>query len=199
MLKQLSGELVGEQVIKKSRFIVLARFCPDRAALAELRKDAEQGWPNARHYCWAWTSAGTVPADMAMSDDGEPKGTAGMPMLKVLELGGWRQTGAVVIRYFGGIKLGTGGLARAYAGTLQQMLEQAQTIPWVPRNKFYLTADFSVQASVQHMLQKLSIIINETSYSGRVIYQLSMSQEERIAFEGELKGLPWQSFVLKEQ
>lgn len=90
--------------------------------------------PKARHHCWAWQ----IGAAYRFHDDGEPGGTAGRPMLQVLEGSGLQDLAAICVRYFGGVKLGTGGLARAYSGATARALEAAGRRTEVLRSRFEL-------------------------------------------------------------
>lgn len=113
----------AEQVISRSRFVCsLAHAETTESAQAFIREIRDQ-WPDSRHHATAWVAGppGTT-AQVGMSDDGEPHGTAGRPMLNILLHSDVGEIVAVVTRWFGGIKLGTGGLARAYAGTVELAL-----------------------------------------------------------------------------
>lgn len=118
----------SEIEIKRSRFISsLARTDSEEAA-REFISQVRREFPDARHHCTAFIiHQDCGPDTTRSSDDGEPAGTAGGPMLKVLTESGLTNVTCVVTRYFGGTKLGTGGLVRAYSGAVQQVLEEAQT------------------------------------------------------------------------
>ncbi|MEO0420823.1 MAG: YigZ family protein [Pseudomonadota bacterium] len=106
--------------------------------------------PKANHHVIAWrrlNEHGQV--QEVAKDDGEPSGTAGQPMLRVLRGQGWIEVGALVVRYFGGIKLGTGGLARAYAGAMSEALKHATPIPWVEQAEALLRAPFDTSAILE--------------------------------------------------
>jgi len=111
----------GELEDRGSRFIAWVFHSPDESQfLTELERIRELH-PKARHHCWAWRMEG----EYRFQDDGEPGGTAGRPMLQVLEGQGLDNAGAVCVRYFGGVKLGTGGLMRAYGGATARAAENA--------------------------------------------------------------------------
>lgn len=120
---------VWQQEIKKSRFIAYIAHTPDAQAAKAFIDAVRAKEPTARHHCWAFVAG--QPSDsrvLGFSDDGEPSGTAGKPMLAQLQGSGVGEITAVVVRYFGGVKLGTGGLVRAYGGTLSlAMAELAVT------------------------------------------------------------------------
>lgn len=121
--------LVWQQEIKKSRFIAYLAHTPDASAAKDFIDSVRAREPAAGHHCWAFVAG--MPSDsrvLGSSDDGEPSGTAGKPMLAQLQGSGIGEITAVVARYFGGIKLGTGGLVRAYGGTLSAALTQLETV-----------------------------------------------------------------------
>lgn len=123
-----TGRQTAEQVISRSRFVCsLAHAGTAEAAQAFIREIREQ-WPDSRHHATAWVAGppGST-AHVGLSDDGEPHGTAGRPMLNVLLHSDVGEIVAVVTRWFGGVKLGTGGLARAYAGTVELALQDLPT------------------------------------------------------------------------
>ena len=107
------------EVIKKSRFLVKVFPLPDPEAFDGLLKENTD--LSANHNCWAWKAGNRY----RFSDDGEPGGTAGRPILQAIESQGFDFVAVLVIRYFGGIKLGTGGLIRAYGGTASRALQEA--------------------------------------------------------------------------
>src|SRR5690349_3350547 len=123
-----------EQEVQKSRFVTTAAPAPTveeaRAFIARVREE----FPDATHNCWAYVAGppGST-AQVGMSDDGEPHGTAGRPMLTVLLHSGVGDICAVVTRYFGGTLLGTGGLVKAYSGGVQLALVDLPTIERVPK------------------------------------------------------------------
>lgn len=112
-----------EEEIKRSRFITTLAHADSRERALALVECVRREFPDARHHCWAYAVGG--PGDTArvgQSDDGEPHGTAGRPMLTQLLYGGVGEVAAVTTRYFGGIKLGTGGLTRAYQNGVKEAL-----------------------------------------------------------------------------
>lgn len=143
----------SEIEIKRSRFIAsLARTDSEedaRAFIAQIRRE----FPDARHHCTAFIiHQDTGPDTARSSDDGEPAGTAGNPMLKVLTESNLTNVTCVVTRYFGGTKLGTGGLVRAYSGAVQQVLEDAQTVRLVTQSSYQLQLPISEAGKVEAKL-----------------------------------------------
>ncbi|RMH02801.1 MAG: YigZ family protein [Planctomycetota bacterium] len=114
------GEGAGEYEDRGSRFLAWVFPAPAEDDLRRRLEELRAEHPKARHHCWAWFGDAS---HYRFADDGEPGGTAGRPMLQVLEGSGLVEVGAVCVRYFGGVKLGTGGLARAYAGAVARALD----------------------------------------------------------------------------
>ena len=170
-----SGEHEVEYVVKKSRFI--ARVVPvgDRgevnAAVARARAD----YPDARHHCWAYILGRPQDAGSAgMSDDGEPAGTAGRPILNVLQHGDLGDVLVIVTRYFGGIKLGAGGLVRAYGTAAQMALDGAPAT--LPRQLKVFTAsgDFAQEQPLRHFLAGVEGEVRDVRYGQRIAVELAL-------------------------
>ncbi len=164
-----------EDIIKKSRFLTYLTHTPGReAALAYIRQlKAEH--PAARHHCSAFI-AGT-PDDgqqWGFSDDGEPSGTAGKPMLAQLQGSGLGEVCAVVVRYSGGIKLGTGGLVKAYGGGVAAALKQLQSKEKIPQRQFSLQCDYGTLKTVEYLLSQYAGVIEDRLYTDTITLTCSM-------------------------
>ncbi len=122
--KTVVGEAESVSVIERSKFICLIKGINDETEAKEFITSARKRYPLATHYCYAYI-ADENGLNQKFSDDGEPHGTAGQPILNALKSQGVYKTVAVVVRYFGGIKLGTGGLSRAYGGAAAETLKNA--------------------------------------------------------------------------
>ena len=147
----IKSDAVFEQEIKKSRFIAsLAGVETEEAARAFIDQVRSQH-PKANHNVFAFT-IGDQQNIQRMSDDGEPSGTAAVPMLEILKKRQIINVCAVVTRYFGGIKLGAGGLIRAYAGTLNQAVDQVGLVALKPQQELILTVNYSQFDSLSHFL-----------------------------------------------
>ena len=131
--------------IKNSRFICTLEHTPSIEAAHAFISDIKKTYPDARHNCWAFMAnePGST-RSIGMSDDGEPSGTAGMPMLQVLTHGDVGEISAVVTRYFGGTKLGTGGLVKAYTEAVQVAIEALPTCIKIPKSTLKASADFPI-------------------------------------------------------
>jgi uncharacterized YigZ family protein len=172
-----------EQVIQRSRFVTtLGRVeSTDEAAGFVRRVSAE--FADATHNCWAYVvgppgSTGRV----GMSDAGEPHGTAGRPMLTVLLHGGVGDVAAVVTRYYGGTKLGTGGLVRAYSGCVQQALASLPTAERVTYVPLAVTVDYAAVTVVQQLLAAHEAVVDAETYSAEATYRVRVPEGHAAAF-----------------
>jgi uncharacterized YigZ family protein len=171
--------------IKKSQFITwlipLGSQQSDLQSTKQEVKDyiqqAKNEYPDARHHCWAYIM-GENPNSMtaAMSDDGEPSGTAGKPMLNVLQHKPVDNILAIVIRYFGGIKLGAGGLVRAYSQAVEQCFSIAELVPVIEKNILTVQVPFSDEQWLRHHVEKNEGDIINTQYSDLVTIEISLPQ-----------------------
>jgi uncharacterized YigZ family protein len=146
---------------------------PDEARAVVDRIRAEL--PDATHHCWAFVAGppGST-AHVGMSDAGEPKGTAGRPMLTVLLHSGVGEVVAVSARWFGGTKLGTGGLARAYAAGVQHALASLPTTLEVPRVRFVVVVGYAHVAALRRVLTELDAVVEEESFGVEVRFVLAL-------------------------
>jgi len=144
----LSGRHHSELLIKKSRFIGCVEPVSGRdeavARVAALRAEH----PGSRHVCWALMAGG----QSAANDDGEPSGTAGRPMLDVLRHQELEGVLATVVRYFGGVKLGAGGLVRAYTDAVAQALRDAERVPLIRMQELHATVPYALEGVVRREL-----------------------------------------------
>ena len=142
-----------EVVIQKSRFIGLTYLVTEEEELSRYLEDARERYPNATHYCYG-AVIGLDGLLQRFSDDGEPGGTAGMPILQVLMQKELRNVLVVVVRYFGGVKLGAGGLVRAYRLTATEAVNQAGVVKMVLSSRALVSIDYSLLGSVEHFLHQ---------------------------------------------
>lgn len=116
---------------------------------------ARQDYPDARHHCWAYVlGPASNPDSAAMSDDGEPSGTAGKPILNVMQHQVAGDAMVVVIRYFGGVKLGAGGLVRAYSQATQLAYDSADFERYLKRESYQIQCQFKDEQLIRHWLTK---------------------------------------------
>lgn len=167
----IKKDFIAEEEIKKSRFIChLKRVYTEeeaRAFISEIKKEHHK----ANHNCSAFT-LGERQEIQRSSDDGEPSGTAGVPMLEILKKREITNVCAVVTRYFGGIKLGAGGLIRAYAGSVGHALDQVGLIKFVTQEQLILTLDYGNYDGLQRFLSTQGLVISESEFLSDVTVKL---------------------------
>lgn len=171
----------GEIVEKKSRFIAnVQATATEEEALAFIESVKKRFW-DARHHCYAYV-LGEQGQTLRFSDDGEPSGTAGRPILEVLTGSGIRNLTLTVTRYFGGTLLGTGGLVRAYTKAAQEGLANSQTALMRYGFSFTVDTDYGGIGRIQHLLGQRGIPIGESSYTDRVRigFQVPFAERERL-------------------
>ena len=160
----------GELIEKKSRFIAsVAPVKSEEEAQSFIEQIKKQYW-DARHNCTAFT-IGSRHQLTRCSDDGEPAGTAGRPMLDVLLKEDIHDTCAVVTRYFGGTLLGTGGLVRAYSGALQEALRHAVILERQKGIRLEIHADYGDIRKIQYLLGQNQIPLLSSSYTDSVLLE----------------------------
>jgi uncharacterized YigZ family protein len=157
-MKTLAHPVHSELEIKKSRFIGCVE--PIQSQAEGLARVAElwKRHPEARHICFVLLVQGQV----RQSDDGEPSGTAARPMLNV------DNVLASVVRYFGGIKLGAGGLVRAYSQAISEPLAQAQWLEFKPQQQLQITFDYAYESTVRHQLELAGLEFEVIDYAEQV-------------------------------
>ena len=164
VMSSVRGESYAEYVIKKSKFIARAvHITTEEEAQAYLRDGKKQYW-DARHNCYAYR-LGMNFEKQKSSDDGEPSGTAGKPILEVLKNKGLTNTLIVVTRYFGGIKLGTGGLIRAYGTAAVAALDNAIIEDYIDCRILYLQTDYSFLSTTERLLPDFEAVITKRDFA----------------------------------
>ncbi|MCK5725926.1 MAG: YigZ family protein [Thiotrichaceae bacterium] len=157
-----------EQSIKNSRFI--AKLSPIHSAPEAKAwiKSCHQKYPDARHICWAYIAGAPSGTEQSMSDDGEPSGTAGKPMLNVLQHANVGNIVVAIIRYFGGVKLGTGGLARAYSSSTVEVLKLAQLSVTEKQLALCIQLPFADENNFRYQLKRFEGELVSIDYSDHI-------------------------------
>ena len=163
--------------IKKSAFITYAYPVTSREQAMFHVEQLREQYADARHHCWAYiigdpnntTSAG-------FDDDGEPNGTAGRPILNVLQHKSIGNVIIIVVRYFGGIKLGAGGLTRAYAGSAQAAVDEMILSPYIPMITVEILAEFATEAQCRYVVESLDGSIENVAYSKQVTLTVTLAE-----------------------
>ena len=183
----LKNPVTARLEIKKSEFIAYAYPVNSREQAMFHVEQLREKYPDARHWCWAYiigdpdntTSAG-------FDDDGEPNGTAGRPILGVLQHKSIGNIIIIVVRYFGGIKLGAGGLTRAYAGSAQAAVDQMILQPFVPMTQVQILADFATETQCRYVVESLEGTIEDVAYSKQVTLTVTIAEVDIETLKTEL-------------
>ena len=173
-----------DETVQRSRFITTAAHAPDAPAAHAFVERTRQEFPDATHNCWAFVAGppGST-THIGMSDDREPHGTAGRPMLTALLHGGVGEIVAVCTRYFGGVKLGTGGLARAYSGGVKLVLESLPTEEKVDRVQLLVTVAYAEVDALQRLVRERDASVEDEEYGADVRYRCGVPSTELPAFK----------------
>lgn len=160
---------IHEIEIKKSRFIChLKRVETEEEAQAFIDEIKKEHW-KATHNCSAYT-LGMNDEIQRAQDDGEPSGTAGVPMLEIFLKKDLKNVAAVVTRYFGGIKLGAGGLIRAYGGSVNEAVKEIGIVERQLQQLIDVTVDYSSSGKVEHALREAGYTVQDTTYAEHITY-----------------------------
>lgn len=177
-----------ETIIRRSRFIVTLAHTPSVDAARSFVERIRQEFPDATHNCWAFAAG--PPGDtnrIGYSDDGEPHGTAGRPMLAVLLYGSVGELAAVVTRYFGGIKLGTGGLVRAYQEIVQQGLATLPVREHKALARLEVIFDYSHLARFRRLAADHHAVVADETFGMDVTCQILLADTDIAAFSTALR------------
>jgi uncharacterized YigZ family protein len=178
-----------ELEIKRSKFLTFAAPAADRQAADDFIRTLRGQHPQANHVCWAYIAGDPNTTIRSMSDDGEPSGTAGMPMLKVLEYSGYGDIVVAVVRYFGGTKLGTGGLQRAYSDAVSLVLKDLPMQLKVSRTILKLTYDYTHDGSISRLLARYDVVDIDSNYAQKVTLSIAIASNDLSTFKTELTNI----------
>ena len=170
----LAGEGVDEFEEKRSLFIGHAKHVTSEEEAAEFVKQKKKEYSDATHNCWAYLLKGGIVA--RYSDDGEPQGTAGVPMLEAIRKSGVSDCVVVVTRYFGGILLGAGGLVRAYSHGTKIALDAAKIVTYEKYTELKLDCTYSDYQKYSVVLPTFGAIIDDTDFSDRVVIKFAVKE-----------------------
>jgi len=171
-----AGPVDRELEINKSRFIAWLRPVRSRAEGQAVLEQARARYPDATHHCHAWLIGAPNSGQGAMNDDGEPSGTAGKPIFNVIQHKGVGDVMVVVIRYFGGVKLGAGGLVRAYAGAAEAVLSAMDVIEQVPERTVILRLGFAQEQPLRHWCDQHDGHLDDVDYGETVRVRLTLPE-----------------------
>ena len=174
MAHTLLSPVHSELLIKKSRFIGCVQAVADRASALEVVNSLRAEHPTATHVCWALLAGG----QSAAVDDGEPSGTAGRPMLEVLRHQQLEGVLATVIRYYGGIQLGAGGLVRAYTDAIAQALKSAEKVPLIKIETLGCQFPYAQEGRIRREIQSAGASLVEERHHYWEEIRLSIASNE---------------------
>lgn len=179
-----------EENIKRSRFITILAYTPTVDDARAFISDVNAEFNDANHHCWAYVVGppGST-AQVGLSDDGEPHGTAGRPMLTVLLHSGVGDICAVVTRYFGGTLLGKGGLVKAYSGGVQLALADLPTTERVPKTRLEIVTDYSAITLFKRMLPDYEVELLNEEYTADATFRVQLPNEHVDAFTESITSL----------
>jgi len=168
-----------EEEIRRSRFITTLAPAPDEEAAQEFIGAIRNEFPDATHNCWAFVAGppGST-RRVGMSDDGEPNGTAGRPMLNALLHADVGEVAAVVTRYYGGVKLGKGGLGRAYSGGVQRALATLPRAERVARTPFRIRVAYGALDPLRRVLERLETSVLAETFESDVVLDVAVPEEK---------------------
>ncbi|MBR2324302.1 MAG: YigZ family protein [Clostridia bacterium] len=175
MYKLVKNQARTETVINKSRFIGTSFSCSSEEEARKIVEQIRKEFSDATHNCYAFIFD-TLGNGMRYSDDGEPQGTAGLPILEVIKNKGLVNTGVVITRYFGGVKLGAGGLVRAYAGAAADVLNNSEIVEMCEGVIFNVIVDYTLSNVIEKSFGNALILSKE--YSEVITYQLIVKKEQ---------------------
>lgn len=175
---------------KRSTFTALLFPVDHREqAMAEL-ETVKARYPDASHHCWAYLlGPADQPRSQAFNDDGEPSGTAGKPILHVLTQRGAGDCLAIVVRTFGGVKLGAGGLVRAYGASVSKALDQAQWRQVTPTTRIHIGIDFPHEERIRHCLAQRQLTVISVDYSQSVELSVEVPLDQLEPLQAEVQHL----------
>lgn len=165
-MKTLKSNSINEIIIKNSRFITLLYKLNDVNEVNSIVDEAKELYPKANHYCYAYITDNAKRS----SDDGEPGGTAGAPMLNVLDKEELINVLAITVRYFGGIKLGAGGLVRAYSKSVRDAVIASDLVDVVKGYRMNVIISYDMQKNLDYLLKNYAIVNKQ--FNDKVIYTI---------------------------
>ena len=180
-----------EVEVKRSRFLAFIKHTKGSDQAKTFIQDLRSAYPDARHHCHAFIAGSPNNSNLyGFSDDGEPNGTAGMPIFTHLKHSGLGEATIVVVRYFGGTKLGTGGLAKAYGEAAKQVLLDLPTVTHVSMEEFDIELSFAQEATIRKAIEEVNGAIINVEYSNLVKLRVSVPQTSNFELPYSVQRLP---------
>ncbi|KQV85902.1 IMPACT family protein [Massilia sp. Root351] len=182
MPQTITSAVHHELIIKKSRFIACVQPMADRASAQKVVAELWAQHPGAAHVCWSLLAGG----QSAAVDDGEPSGTAGRPMLDVLRHQDLEGVLATVVRYFGGVKLGAGGLVRAYTDSVAQALLGAEKIAIVKLRALRCEVPYALEGLMRREIELAEARLDQVRHADLVRFDFSLQDSAAVALMARL-------------
>ncbi len=191
-MKTIKENTKNEIMIKNSRFITLLYKIRSKEEIEQYLEQVKKLCPKATHYCYAYKIGENI---KKASDDGEPGGTAGMPMLNVLDKEDITNVLAITIRYFGGIKLGAGGLIRAYSKSVKETLNKINTIELIEGMKCKLTFPYVKEKEITKQIPEKNIL--SKTYLEKITYIALLTKDSELLQSEEIEQIE-KTYIEKE-
>ncbi len=184
----VDGQFEDLTVIERSKFICNIKGVQSEDEAKDFISQVKKIHSLATHNCYAYIAdeRGLI---QKFSDDGEPQGTAGMPMLEVLKAKKLYKTVAVVTRYFGGVKLGAGGLVRAYSGAVSSCCEVAKIANMQPVTYFSVISDYEKYSKILSLTAKQGLAVVNTDFGDSISLTIAVFLDEIVSFEQALSNI----------
>lgn len=181
----------SEIEIKRSRFLSFLKHTNGSDQSKAFIQELKAAYPDARHHCYAFVAGSPNDSNLyGFSDDGEPSGTAGMPIFTHLKHCGVGEATIVVVRYFGGTKLGTGGLAKAYGEAAKQVLLNLPTTQHITMEEFDIELSFAQEAHIRKIIEEVSGSIITAEYSDSVKLRISVPKTSSLVLPYSVQRSP---------
>lgn len=185
-----AGRHSSALVIDRSRFLCTIERVRSVEEAQQFIREMSANYSDATHNCWAYVVGAPGSTDrIGLSDDGEPHGTAGRPMLTVLAHSGIGEIAAVVTRWYGGIKLGTGGLVKAYSGAVQEALLSLPTVERVETATVAFEAPYNNLGAIQQLLPAVGGEVVEQEFGASVKLRIRLPLDQLHTLESEVQNL----------
>ncbi|MCI9585601.1 MAG: YigZ family protein [Bacilli bacterium] len=180
-MKSIKNEVINEIIINKSRFITVLVNVNSKDEVNAFLDKYKGVYKDATHYCFAYVIGGYSKCD----DDGEPSGTAGMPILNVLQNNDLTNVLCIVIRYFGGIKLGAGGLVRAYSKSASECISNTEVVSLVSGFDMMIEFEYENIKQIDYILKDIDVV---KKFDGSIIYCFKISEEDYLKVDNILNN-----------
>lgn len=175
VIMYIKNETTNTIVIEKSKFLTFIKRVKTEQEYKDYLNEIRKKYHDASHVC----SACIINNIVRSSDDGEPSGTAGAPILNVLSKNNLNEVACLVVRYFGGIKLGAGGLIRAYSNSVSECLKKSELVEEKTFNKYSLTLSYDLANKIEYYMKHETILL-ETKYENDITFIFCIKDEKQL-------------------